>query len=226
MRRRIIFILIAIGILFAVGFMVYRDSLFRITGTDPSLSSVYTWTPFVKLNFNRQLSSQNVYINSSPNVLYSPSYTLNGNTLYINLAVPLKQGVTYKINLVHINDKSGDELKNKTIKFVAGYLPKSQLPQDQQEELIRRSQQSAAYKDPILQHIPYYSIDFNLLPSVSTGNNSQVKLSLTAQLFIPAADSGDPSNAIANDKQEVADFIQSLGLNPLAYDINYQVVGP
>jgi hypothetical protein len=72
--------------------------------------------------------------------------------------------------------------------------------------------------DPIVQYLPHSTLDYNL-----TIESSDKKI-LNAQLFLSGADQSNASAATALYKQEVVDYITSVGLNPADYTINYTVV--
>lgn len=71
--------------------------------------------------------------------------------------------------------------------------------------------------DPMFDYLPHSTLDYTLTATVDSSN----KTILNAQLFLTEADQADPSAALAQYKQEVVEYIQSVGLNPNSYTINY-----
>lgn len=77
--------------------------------------------------------------------------------------------------------------------------------------------------EPMLTHLPYQTTDFTLKANFVNGPNNQPKLTMDAIIQLSAADKSNESIAVANYKQEVFNYITSVGVNPDAYTINYIV---
>lgn len=73
--------------------------------------------------------------------------------------------------------------------------------------------------DPIFKYIPHSTLDYSL-----TGASNGGQALLTAQLFLTAVDQSNPDVATAQYKQEVLDYINSVGLDPSKYTITYTTV--
>jgi hypothetical protein len=219
----------AILVLILIGFAArsaYRHSHFLVTSTDPATDKVLTVSPFFKVDFNKPLSSSGLSVTTDPNIKYNNQVRVSGNTLTVYLNVPLDSAKTYRIIINRVSSTSGQHITNKQFSFKPRVGTQNQLGEDEQEALIQRNGQSAVYKDPILPHLPYRSVDFSLTSSIGSGANNQATLTLQAQLFIHTAQTGDTVSAIAQDKQEVQDYIKSLGLDPSNYTIKYTAITP
>lgn len=77
----------------------------------------------------------------------------------------------------------------------------------------------AANIDPIFKYIPHSTLDYSL-----TGASNGGQALLTAQLFLTAADQSNADAAATQYKQEVLDYITSVGLDPSKYTIDYAIV--
>ena len=218
--------LVILGLLFLwAAYEVYAYFSFSVTSTSPKVSQVATWSPFFKVEFNHKIVKQNLSLNINPDILYGHGYSINGNQLVFNLSVPMNTKQKYVITINSITDDHGQTLKNLVYSFVPKQESINQLPKDQQEALVLRNESSPVYKDPILQHLPYYSVNFDINASFPTGNNNLPSLVLNAKLFIPAAYTGSlEQQMISQDQQAVRQYINSLGLNPDNYTINYSIV--
>jgi len=75
----------------------------------------------------------------------------------------------------------------------------------------------------MLSHLPYRTTDFSLTADFVSGQNNQPKLTIDAKILLSQADMSSQDQAVALYKQEVLNYINSLGLNPSNYTINYSV---
>jgi len=131
-RRRVklaLFALVGALIIFGL-YQVYLSVQFRVVSTNPKTSSVAGISPFLNVNFNKQLSNQSVVVSMDPDAL--GSYTTKGKTLYINLNDPLTVGKKYTITIKSITSTGGAQILNKKISFVPKDIPYDNLPDDQQ----------------------------------------------------------------------------------------------
>ncbi len=207
-------------------FIFYENLHFRIISTSPGPNQMSIWTPIFKIELNKPVSNSGTSITVSPDIIYNHKVTVSGKTVTVYLNVPLDSTKTYTIDIHNITSTSGQKITDKHFTFNPIQNDRGNLPDDQREELIRRNQQSDIYSDPILANLPYRNVDFSLVSSFGTSNNNQPSLNLQAQLLIHAAQSGDKAAAVASGKQEVVDYITSLGLDPNKYKIRYTILGP
>jgi|GEM_PF-2595361 len=76
--------------------------------------------------------------------------------------------------------------------------------------------------EPLLNHLPYKTTDFDLEPDFGSGTNGAPKLNIDATLYIPGAEAND-STASDQLKQEVLSYIRSSGVDPANYTITYTI---
>lgn len=195
-----------------------------MVGTSPNLNSVATLSPYIKIKFNHGLSKRNISIAANNTLLYGQKYYVNDKTLIILLNEPLVANRQYSITINNIVDDHGQQIKNDTLSFMPKNLKSGQLSKNAQEELIARNESNKLYDNPILKHLPYFSVNFNLSADFKSNLSNSSKLTLIAQLTIPTAYVGSLRlNYINQEKQQVINYIASLGLNPNNYTINYSI---
>jgi len=216
---KIIVVVLLVVVVF-VGYSRYIDSKFRVVGTSPATGKISTISPWLDIDFNRQITQKGFSISHIPK--FVNNYTLGKEMLVLNLNTPLDSGQVYSITF-SVTDTVGDKLINKTVSFQPNNIPFSSLPKDQQKTILNdQAAYSRAHNNPILAYLPHNTIDYNL--SGSYNNHSQ--LILYAELFLSEADMSNQNSAIANYKQEVASYIESIGLNPANYNIDYSISSP
>lgn len=76
-------------------------------------------------------------------------------------------------------------------------------------------------RDPILDHLPYSTFNYTVTASM----NAQNKVDLNVSMILYSSDTrdGNRDNSINKYKVEIVDWIQSIGLNPANYLINYSI---
>jgi len=80
-------------------------------------------------------------------------------------------------------------------------------------------EESAEPEDPILEFLPYSDSNYSVTYS------PDAKKTLNVTIYTSAADERmDPNAAVASYEQAVRDWIVSVGLDPNAYTINYDVI--
>ncbi len=121
-------------VLIFIGYRIYLSSHFRVVNTNPNTRSVATISPFLKINFNRQLSGKNLSVTSSYSVI--SSYKVEGKTLVINLKVPMASGYEYYIKVNYVSDMAGDVMRDKTFRFTPKKISSKNLPEDQRQALL------------------------------------------------------------------------------------------
>jgi hypothetical protein len=220
-----VLLVIVVLLVSLVAVFTYDRSHLRIVGNDPNIDNMTIWTPYLKINLNKPVSSASLSISASPDILYGRPIS-RGKTVIIYLSVPLDPSKTYTIMVRRIASASGQQVINKQYSFRPKVVSQGQIPDDQREALILRNQQSPVYKDPLLTHLPFRSVDFSLTSSFGSTDNNQPVLTLKAQLVLHRAQLGNSDAAIAADKQQVRDYISSFGLNPDNYTLQYSVISP
>lgn len=212
-------VVILVGVLI---YAVIQNQRFHLIGTNPSMSSVATISPFIKLNYNKVIDAKSVSISASDSSVSGQA--VQGKTIILTLN-PLTKGKTYTINIRRVSSISGSSIYNQNLSFVPKFIDYNDLPADQREAIMKKQAGNSKVKsDPILGHLPYGNADFRLSGIVS-GNPPAV--TIKAELLLSAADAKTDANAAAAKyKQEVIDYIESLGLKPESYNINFVVVMP
>ncbi len=206
-----------------IAYMVFEYFNFSYLGTTPGLSQTYNWTPVIEFRFNKNLITKGLSVSMSPNSLYG-NYKIKGNLIEVPLSVPLSNSTTYSITINSVYDTHGQELKNLVYTFKPRSISVSSLPDYQKYDLISRNEASPVYQDPILKHLPYDTIDFSLVATFPAGKNNIPSLVLVAKINIPAAYTGSLAQQMTIQyEQEVQSYIQSLGLNPSNYTIDYVI---
>ncbi len=206
-----------------IAFMVFEYFNFSYLGTNPGPSQTYNWTAVIEFKFNKSLISKGLSVSMTPNSLYG-NYKVKGNLIEVPLSVPLSTQTTYSITVNSVYDNHGQELKNLVYTFKPKSISVSSLPDYQKYDLISRNEASPVYKDPILKHLPYDTIDFSLAATFPAGKNNIPSLVLVAKINVPAAYTGSLAQQVTNQyEQEVQSYISSLGLNPSSYTIDYVV---
>lgn len=221
---RIATLILAVLLISIVAFIVYRVALsatFRVTGTNPKISAMATISPFLKINFSRQLSDKGLSVSAVPATLVS-SYHVDGKTLVINFnnKAPLSDSTTYTITVNSISDTNGHRLTGKTFSFKPKYVDSSSLPTDQFKALKQGElNYNKTHNDPIMVYLPYQTADYTLSGSYDNSG----KFSLHATIYLSRAAATNQDVVVSQDKQDIASYIQSHGFDPAKYDIQYDV---
>jgi hypothetical protein len=217
----VLLVIVCIGLL---GFGVKQhvsSEQFKVVSTTPATSNVADVSPSFSVTYTKPLSKNNLSVTSSPSII--TSYGIKGSTLDIDLAEPLTNGKRYTITVTSITDTTGKKLLNQQFTFKPKYVASQNLPSDQQQALLKDQQtytNAEAKENPIVSHLPYSTLDFSLTP---TYQGSQ--LILQAQILLAPGVTGSQAAAdTAQYEQQVTQYIQSLGLNPANYTIQYQIV--
>jgi len=140
-QLKIIAAVVLILLLGWLGYLIYLSTTFHATDTNPSLSSVATVTPFLEINFNRPLSSSGVNVTSSPSIINS--YSVSGDQLKLNFPPMLQQNRAYTVTVESISDTTGKQLKNLHFTFTPKYISTGNLPEDQQQAILKRQAAAA-----------------------------------------------------------------------------------
>jgi len=196
---------------------------FHIVSTDPPVSRVSNSIPFFNINFNKPLVSKSLKITSSPDII--SSYNVSGKAIDISLK-PLTVNQAYTITINSLAATDNETIQNKSLRFVAQYISPQDLPNDQKQAILHNQENYSSPADnPIVGHLPHSTLNFILSAQVTTGTNSKPSLVLQAQILLAPGVTGATAAADINQyKQDVLSYIQSLGLNPAQYNIQYQIV--
>ena len=207
---------------------VSRNHGFRVTNTDPSTSNVATVSPMFTIYFSEALSTTGASVTASPNVIRS--YTISGSDIAIKLNYPMSDGQKYTVT-ISVHSKTGAALTKKEITFKASLKASSKLTAQQQQQLLNdQDKYPAIDNDPLLLHLPYTTLDFGLTGDAVTVSKGKQVVEVIANIYMSQADMEAPNvpdpSIVAQRKQEVIDYITSLGVDPANYNITYQVQQP
>ena len=134
---------------------------FHIVRTDPGSQNVATLTPFFNIEFNKPLSASGLSVSSE--LRRYQSYRIQQKTLSLTLNYPLTAGATYTITVKSVQSVGGHKISSKTFKFTPKKIAYDKLSADQKAAIIKgQSQNEAAYNNPILAHLPYGTLSYNL----------------------------------------------------------------
>jgi len=231
--KKIAFIVIPLLVVL-LGLLGYREFFtFYLKGTSPKTSTVSINSPYLKLKFNKSLTSEGHEV-SLINASDEPSYVrqvVNGKTLVLYLPTDLSEGIEYTVNISKITAQDGKSFSGE-LRFTPEDIPYEKLDKDQQEEILRlqdeRSDSDA--NDPIMNHLPHSALNYNLSLYINDGLGSDVpaeRIILNAEILLSAADVRiDRDGAIEQAKQDINSYITSLNLDPANYQIEYSVTEP
>lgn len=125
----------AIALIILLGWTFYRSSQFHITGTESNLNQVASIAPYLKINFNKPLSTQGLSVSSSPSVIGSS--VVNGDVLMLSFKQnTLSTQTSYTITIASVFDTSGTRLTDQKLTFTPKSIAYNNLPKDQQQAIV------------------------------------------------------------------------------------------
>jgi hypothetical protein len=222
-RLKLALVFVAIVLVVWIAFRTVTAFTFHVVSTNPKTNQVSNAVPFFDINFNKTLLSTSVFLTSSPNII--STYTVTGKAIDISLK-PLTVNTRYTITVKSVSSTNHNVLSNKVISFTTKSISPSDLPEDQQQAILRKqADYSTPADNPITAYLPYSTLDFILNPFVTTDASGKSALILQAQILLgPGVSGAAAATETAQYEQEVVDYIRSLGFNPSNYTIQYQVV--
>lgn len=134
-RKLIVLIILGLGLFLVVwlGFSIYQNSHFRLTGTMPSLNAVPAELPEIVFNYNWLLGDQGLAVSSSPAIIESKS--VSDKKLIVKL-LPLTANQDYSITIVNIQSKNGQKITNHTYHFKSKNIALKNLPVEVQKKIL------------------------------------------------------------------------------------------
>jgi hypothetical protein len=117
-----------------IGIQLIMNIRFREVSTDPPTSEVSIISPFLEINFNKELSKQKLTISSTRGLV--KSYKLSGKIISLNLNSPTVASKTYYITIARVYDIKNNTIKNLKIKYTAQNIAFQNLPKDQQRVIL------------------------------------------------------------------------------------------
>lgn len=116
-RLRLLAILfVVLVVVFGTIFFFTHQTPLQVTSTSPSLSTITTQAPMLKLTFNMPLKASSASVTSNPSIVTSSK--VSGNTLTLTLKSRTMLILhTYTINLQNLRSTSGRKMKNGQVSF-------------------------------------------------------------------------------------------------------------
>ncbi len=145
---RLVLIVAGVALLVFLGYQFYLSRHFRVVSTNPSTKNVATISPFLKINYNRQLSSKGLSVTSSYSVV--KSYEVQGKTLVVNLKTPMTASYQYYVKVNSISDNNGEKLVGRVFVFTPKKILSKNLPEDQKQALLKTQSQRPRSKNSIV----------------------------------------------------------------------------
>ncbi len=227
-NRNLLIVLCIAIILAVIGFLTYASLRFHVTGTTPQTKGLSIYTPTFTIHTNKVLDAKGTSTPVANENIISSS-TVKGRDIEIKIIFPLSEKKTYTITVNSIRAADGSQLINKVFTLQPKDVPYDKLSPKEQKNLIDgQDRPTAIQSDPLLSHLPYSSLNFNLTGVIRADASGKAVVEVDAELLPSAADvkSGNESQVIEQYKQEVLAYIRSVGLDPANYPIVYVVTEP
>jgi len=225
--KPLIIVIVLLIICLVVVRVVLQNITFRVSSTYPNTNNFPTSSPYIDIKVNHELAKQDItkVFSSKPNIVKSVEQKDNKN-IRIKLA-PLDDGRLYAITINNLKDIGGKTIQNMVIVLKAKYIPSEKLSKDLRKAVSDDQDQKQLISDPILSYLPYGGINYKLNATYNTNKSNNDVIAIDAQILLNASDVRTNKQAAINlYKQQVQDYIKSLGLDPNKYLIQYKVVEP
>lgn len=221
-----IVIAIAVIVLGLVGFSIWRASQFHVVSTEPGMNNFSTAAPFFKINFNRQLSSNDLVVSSRPDI--TSTQQVSGKTLIINISHTLDQNTSYVITVTSISDMRNEKLTNLRFTFQPKNIDFNKLPKDQQDAILQRQ----AAKPKTRDSITYIGLDTLMNYGLSAIQNEDLKQAIfqysqsakkdVSQVTIPVGEiSPVPHNPESSSMTDAINFTVQLDKSSFSARVVY-----
>lgn len=195
----------------------YFELQFHVVNTNPGLGNVTNLTPFVKINFNKNISKDGLTLTADPAASIQ-SFLVDGKTITVKLAYPLPAKKKYSIHIGSVTAEDGSKITDKTFSYTVVEGDFSKLPEDQKKALNQDQLPGPASTiDPVLSHVPYSTLDFRIDPVIDDQNN----LKLHVQLLLGPK---DPASQVAVYQEEALAYLRSVQVDPAKYTIEYETI--
>lgn len=187
LAKTLLYFIVALVILFAA-YQFYLSRHFRVVNTNPKTNNIAAVSPFLKVNFNRQLSSRKLSVTSSYSVI--KSYRIQGKSLIVSLKSPMTASYSYSITIDSITDTKNEKITNKIFSFSPKNIAYQKLSKDQQAALL----QAQANRPPSVSGISFVGI--NSLVNYGVTNNQATSLRQDFFSFAPKTNKVTISNIV------------------------------
>lgn len=227
-RRRIPIVIAGILMLvFAVCWVLYQRSQFRLVDSTPSIgSTISTATSMIELHFNRKLKEGNYRETLSGETSeVVQEIRVQSNIIQVSLN-RLDEESDYNFIIRNITSQDDEVIPELVVNFKTVYIPYNKLSESQQELELNQTDRNN-FEDPILKHLPHQDDRFYLESEFTTGAENEPLLVLNAQLFFRRDDlDQDTTETRLKYEKYVKDFIRSKELDPSKYNIRYEINAP
>jgi hypothetical protein len=142
---------VIIGVLLlVVGMFAYRAYVFHIIKTDPKMSEVGNYSPFMRIYFNDPLKDGSVKVTGTSDVV--ASVDVKDKVVTVNFNPNLIIGKNYTVTLVSAANKKGDTITDRKFTFKVKDISIDKLSKAQQQDIMSK-----------VDNIPYsvYTVAFN-----------------------------------------------------------------
>lgn len=223
-------VLIILAVVGLLAWQIYLSLTFRLTKTIPKpKGTVSTALQTFVVEFNKELDPGVDYLASiADGQKHVAKIKIDGKSLEVRTNSAI-DGKRYNFTIKNIKSKSGSVIPQINFDYTARYIPFDRLPKDQQR-LVERQEDQLSEDNPILSRLPYGDLHFRLSAEFEEHEEESTKigeLRLKAEILLSASDvRSDRDAAIAIYKQEVLDYIKSLGFDPASYKIDYEIIEP
>jgi hypothetical protein len=170
--RRLALLLVLL-VLLGVGFFTYRQLVFRVSKTEPNMNHVATATAFIKIYFNRPISSKGLDLSYSSTFI--SKYAVHDNEIDLTtIDGSLTKGKKYTITINYVASTGGKVIKGKKLTFSPINLPLNNLSKDERAAIVGRQEQYPYNA----QYINYVGFDPLLDAGLSTDQMTTLKQDL------------------------------------------------
>ncbi len=165
-------------ILLFIIYFTYRVISFHLVSINPDINNINTVAPNLSFNFSQKLV-KDVKVVTSPNFILS--YKVENNEIILNLNIPLKTDVLYKIKISNIQSQNGSKIRDLNYSFRAVFNPNG-LNNNQEKTLLQNqaNYNKQVYSNSLLQILPFTGPNFDYQIGYTTTNDGKITLQITA----------------------------------------------
>ena len=194
--------------------LINNSLTFRISSVNPSVNNITNISPFLDINFSKNLSDK-ILVNSSSNAV--KSYTIKNKSLDIELNIPLNSKQKYVIEVSDIYSASRKYLKPQYYSFTPKFVTNNTLPADQSQSLLKQQAQydQNIQSNSLVKLLPFFGPNFEYRVDYDINyatNPSSIVINITG----PTAQS----------QQDAISWIKSQGYSINNLNINYITAQP
>jgi hypothetical protein len=215
--RIVCIICIGIAVLW-FGWSIYRATVFRVASVAPAPSKISMLTPYVNIIFSHDIDKHRTIL---PKADFINSASIDHRTMTIRLG-NIRIGQKYTLTIPSVSDTSGKLLTNLTYTFTPAEGNWDKLSEKEQKAIMsdQQAQKPATITDPVLQYVPYATLDYRIDP-IAKGD----MLTLHIQLLLPPnTPTADEPGIIEHYRNEALGYISSRNIDASKYHLEYEVI--